>query len=150
MVELENNKTKDRESICTYIQILQDVITRMGTNSSNIKALIAVIYTIFVTVIIAVNKLKEHWWIGLIITFIGIMMDTYYLALERMYRKKYNKFLKSVNENKIEEEIIFDMNPRGTDLKFETLAEMLECCKSFSVWGFYILFIIIAIVLKVI
>lgn len=150
MVESENNKTKDRESICTYIQILQDVITRMGTNSSNIKALIAVIYTIFVTVIIAVNKLKEYCWIGLIIAFIGILMDTYYLALERMYRKKYNKFLESVNENKIEEDKIFDMNPKGTDLKFEVLAEMLECCKSFSVWGFYILFIIITIVLKVI
>ena len=149
MIEAENNKTKDREAVCTYIQILQDVITRMGTNSSNIKALIAVIYTIFVTVIITVNQLKKYWWIGLIIAFIGIMMDTSYLAFERMYRKKYNIFLKSINENRVEEEIIFDMNPKNTDLKFELFAEMLECCKSFSVWGFYILFIIITIVLKI-
>ena len=40
------------------------------------------------------------------------------------------------------------MNPKNTDLKYEVFAVMLEAVRSFSVIGFYILFIGITILLK--
>lgn len=139
---------KDRSSVVAYLEFLQNVISRMGGNSANIKALIAVVYTIFITILIAVKELKGYWWVGLIIALVGMIIDTYYLAFERMYRKRYNNFVKKLNENQIDEKEIYNMNPKNTDLKYEVFAVMLEAVRSFSVIGFYILFICITILLK--
>lgn len=139
---------KDHPSVVAYLEFLQNVISRMGGNSANIKALIAVVYTIFITILIAVKELKSYWWVGLIIALVGMIMDTYYLAFERMYRKRYNNFAKKLNENQIDEKEIYNMNPKNTDLKYEVFAVMLEAVRSFSVIGFYILFIGITILLK--
>lgn len=141
-------KLKDHESVIAYLEFLQNVISRMGGNSANIKALIAVVYTIFITILIAINELKCYWWIGFGIAVVGMIMDTYYLAFERMYRKRYNNFVKKLNDGQIDEKEIYNMNPKNTDLKYEVFAVMLEAVKSFSVIGFYILFICITILLK--
>ena len=141
-------KLKDHESVIAYLEFLQNVISRMGGNSANIKALIAVVYTIFITILIAINELKGYWWSGFVIAVVGMIMDTYYLAFERMYRKRYNNFVKKLNDGQIDEKEIYNMNPKNTDLKYEVFAVMLEAVKSFSVIGFYILFICITILLK--
>lgn len=147
-MEEDIKKLKKEESVITYLEFLQNVISRMAGNSANIKALMAVIYTIFITILVGIERYSPYWWIGLIIAFIGLIMDTYYLALERMYRKKYKNFVKRLNEGKIDVKEIYDMNPRNTDLKYEVLAYMLEAINSFSVTGFYILFFGITILLK--
>ena len=49
---------KDHSSVVAYLEFLQNVISRMGGNSANIKALIAVVYTIFITILIAI-KFKQ-------------------------------------------------------------------------------------------
>lgn len=139
---------KNHESVIAYLEFLQNVISRMGGNSANIKALIAVVYTIFITILIAIKELKGYWWVGIIIAVAGLIMDAYYLAFERMYRKKYNRFVNTLNEGKIAEKDIYNMNPKNTDLKYEVFAVMLETVKSFSVIGFYILFVGITILLK--
>ena len=139
---------KDHSSVVAYLEFLQNVISRMGGNSANIKALIAVVYTIFITILIAVKELKGYWWVGLIIALVGMIMDTYYLSFERMYRKKYNNFVKKLNDGQIDEKEIYNMNPKNTDLKYEVFAVMLDSVRSFYVIGFYILFIGITILLK--
>ena len=145
IVNLKNNS-----SVVAYLDFLQNVISRMGGNSANIKALIAVVYTIFVTILIAIKELNGYWWVGLIIAVVGMIMDTYYLAFERMYRKRYNNFIKKLNEGKLDGKEIYNMSPKNTDLKYEVFAVMLEAVKSFSVLGFYILFVGITILLKLI
>lgn len=139
---------KNQVSVVSYLESLQNVISRMGGNSANIKALIAVVYTIFITILIAIKELKIYWWIGLIIVFVGMLMDTYYLALEKMYRKKYNNFVDNLNNGQIDEKAIYNMNPKNTYLKYELFAVMVEAIKSFSIIGFYILFVGITILLK--
>ncbi len=139
---------KDHPSVVAYLEFLQNVISRMGGNSANIKALIAVVYTIFITILIAIKELKGYWWVGIIIAVVGMIMDSYYLAFERMYRKRYNNFVKKLNDGKLDENDIYNMSPKNTDLKYEVFAVMLEAVKSFSVIGFYVLFIGITILLK--
>lgn len=141
-------KLKENPAVTTYLSFLQNNITRMAGNSGNTKAVIAVIYTIFATVIITVKGALIYWWMGFIITVVGMIMDAYYLAFERMYRKKYNNFLEQLNKGKLHEKEIYNMNPKNTNLKYENVAEMLESVNSFSITGFYILFVGITIILK--
>lgn len=145
IIELKNS-----QAVCTYLGFLQSTISRMGENSLNIKALISVIYTVFVTILIAIKELNKFWWLGLVIVLLGIIMDAYYLALERMYRTKYDSFLKRLNNGDIDEQAIFNMNFKSTNLKYELFGVMLETLTSFSVIGFYILFVIVNFLLKLI
>ena len=147
-MEEDIKKLKKEESVIIYLEFLQNAISRMAGNSANIKALVAVIYTIFITILVGIEKYSPYWWIGLIIALIGLTMDTYYLAFERMYRKKYNNFVNKLNEGKMDVKEIYDMNPKNTDLKYEVVAYMLDAITSFSVTGFYILFVGITVLLK--
>lgn len=67
-----------------------------------------------------------------------------------MYRDKYNNFVNGLKGNRINAKEIFNMNPKSTKLKFEIFAVMIESFNSFSICGFYILFIVITILLKII
>ena len=149
-LEKENKLLADKNhsSVIAYLQFLQANITRMATNSSNTKAFIAVIFTILATVLTTTEAILKYWWLGIVFSILGIILDSYYLAFERMYRKKYNSFCEDINSNNLNVENIYNMNPKNTNLKFEYAAEMLDALSSFSVWGFYILFIIISILLK--
>lgn len=152
MKQLQKNisllESKDHPSIIAYLQFLQDNIARMATNSSNTKSLIAVIFTILATLLTATEMILKYWWLGIVFSLLGVILDSYYLAFERMYKKKYNSFCKDINNDNFSTEDIYNMNPKNTNLKYEHIAEMVDAVSSFSVWGFYILFIIISILLK--
>lgn len=139
---------KDKPSVICYLQILENNISRMSSLSGIIKASMCVIYTIFITILIAINKINNYWWIGIVITIICMIVDAYYLALERTYVNKYNRFLDKLNDGILDEEEIYDMKPQNTDLKCEIIAMTLSAFGSFSIYGFYILFILISVVIR--
>lgn len=139
---------KDKESVICYVQMLENNISRMSSLSGIIKASICVVYTIFITILIAINKINSYWWLGILITIICMTVDAYYLALERTYVNKYNKFLRKINDGILDEKEIYDMKPKNTDLKCEIIAMMLSAFGSFSIYGFYFLFILISIFIR--
>lgn len=141
-------KLKSEPSIVTYIQLLQSNIARMSSHSGIIKASICVVYTILITILIGINKINHFWWIAIFITLIGSIIDAYYLAMEKIYVKKYNDFIAKLNKDDVNEFEVYDMKPRNTDLKNELLAMTITSMTSFSVYGFYSLFIIISILIK--
>lgn len=141
-------KNKENPAVCTYLEFLQNAINRMSTNSGAIKALIVVVYTIFITILIAIKEFDKYWWLGLIISIISMLMDAYYLALEKMYRKKYNNVVNDLNNGKLDEKQIYNMNPKNTELEHEVIAVMIESIKSFSILPFYSLFIALTIIIK--
>lgn len=141
-------KIKDRASIIAHLNILQDIINRLANTSSNCKAFSAVIYTIMITVLISINKTVEFWWILVILTIFSAVFDAYYLALERMFRKKYKKFIESLDNGKLEEKEIFRISPKNTDLRFETFAETVDALLSFAIIGYYGVFIIMSCIIK--
>lgn len=139
---------KNEPSVINYIELLQENIARMSNHSGVIKASMCVIYTVLVTILIAVNKISDYWWLAIVITIIGAVIDSYYLAIEKIYVTKYNKFFKKLNDGIIDEKEIYDMKPRNTEIKAELLAMVLTSLTSFSVYGFYLLLIIISIFVK--
>ena len=62
--------------------------------------------------------------------------------------EKYNDFIAKLNKGDVNEFEVYDMKPRNTDLKNELLAMTITSMTSFSVYGFYSLFIIISILIK--
>ena len=139
---------KNQPSVICYIEMLQNNISRMSSQSGIIKASMCVVYTILITIILAIDKLKEYWWIVIVLTILGMLLDAYYLGMERIYVTKYNNFIKNLNEDRVNPNEIYDMKPRNTQLRSELLAEMLLALTSFSIVGFYSIFVVIALIIK--
>ena len=98
---------KNENSVVTYIEMLEANISRMSGHSGIIKASICAIYTILVTVLIGVEKISDYWWLAIVITIMGAIVDAYYLALERVFVDKYNNFILELNNGNLNESNIF-------------------------------------------
>ncbi len=143
MLELKN-----QPSVICYIEMLQNNISRMSSQSGIVKASMCVVYTILITIMLAIDKLKEYWWVIIALTILGAILDAYYLGMEKIYVSKYNEFVKKLNTEELNINDLYDMKPRNTSLKSELLAEMILSLKSFSIFGFYLIFIIISFIIK--
>lgn len=119
-------------SIQTHLGIIQNVIQRMSTNSTNCKAW-CVTLVAAVLVIIADKGKPDYAWIALLPTVVFLALDAYYLALEKGFRNSYNQFVSKLRAGSITEEDLYSVMPVGNMSELQ-----LKAAKSFSVWGFYI------------
>jgi hypothetical protein len=119
-------------SIQTHLGIIQNVIQRMATNSTNCKAW-CVTLVAAVLVIIADKGKPEYAWIALLPTVVFFALDAYYLALEKGFRNCYNQFVSKIRSDSLTEKDLYSVIPVGSISKLQ-----IEAIKSFSVWGFYV------------
>lgn len=126
------NIDPEAASIQTHLGIMQNVIQRMSSNSSNCKAW-CVSLVAAVLVIVADKGRPDYAWIALLPTVIFASLDAYYLALEKGFRNSYNQFIAKLHKNELSEDDLYSVSPIG---EMEEL--QLESYKSFSVWGFYL------------
>lgn len=97
------NKDKLKEYMLKEIDIIQDIIRRMGFNSFMIKG-----WAITLVVITLLLKGSEYQvWIAFIPLLVFWFLDAYLLWQERMYRKLYEWV---INNRLKTEEYLFDMN----------------------------------------
>ena len=121
---------KSENCVTCYVQMLQDNISRMSSLSGIIKAAMCVVYTIYITIYVTIDKFQPYWWVGIVITIIGMIIDAYYLALEKTYVIKYDSFVDKLNNGILDEKEIYDMKPKNTNIKCEMLAMTLTSLKS--------------------
>lgn len=119
-------------SIQTHLGIIQNVIQRMSTNSTNCKAW-CVTLVAAVLVIVADKGKPEYAWIALLPTVVFLALDAYYLALEKAFRNSYNQFVSKLRADTLTEQDLYSVMPIGNMSQLQ-----VEALKSFSVWGFYI------------
>lgn len=136
------NIDPESTSIQTHLGIMQDTIQRMSANSTNSKAW-CVSLVVAILVIVADKSKPEFAWIALLPTFVFAALDAYYLALEKAFRNSYNEFIVKVHSKQLTEKDLFSVNPVGNMSKLQFDAFM-----SFSVWGFYLSFLLLIVFTK--
>jgi len=90
-----------------YLEFIQNIITRMNSNSFYIKNWSITIISAFIA-IFASTKDNSFILFSMIPTIVFWLLDSYYLNLERKYRKLYNE-ITGVNEGK-SNRTVFDMS----------------------------------------
>lgn len=140
---MEEKKTDiNSQAVQSHLSITQSVIQRMATNSSSCKAwCITVVSAILV--IVADKGNSQYAYIAIIPNILFLVLDTYYLALEKMFRNSYNDFIKKLHENKIEPYDLFAVIPKGNWIK-----TFFKSIISFSVWPFYLTLLIMILLAK--
>jgi len=141
---MEENKKSDinSQAVQSHLSITQSVIQRMSTNSSSCKAwCITVVSAILV--IVADKGNSQYAYIAIIPNILFLVLDTYYLALEKMFRNSYNDFINKLHNNKIDSADLFAVVPKGS--LFRTFFKSIL---SFSIWPFYLTLLIMILLAK--
>lgn len=141
--ELCSNQVEcESTAVHSYLSILQGVISRMATNSASCKSWCITLVSAIIVVLI--NKDQSLFiLIALLPTILFFFLDSYYLAAERGFRDRYNKFIKKLNSGKADKSDLFIILP-GKNIGFST---MLYSFKSISIWPFYLFITVMVIVI---
>lgn len=120
-----SNKEINDNLYLEYFKIIQNTITRMAQNSFLIKAWsITIIAGISVLTFSFINSLIFAVLIGVIIVF--WIMDSYYLRLEKLYRKLYEKVVNIFNTPSMKTQIrLFDMKYESFTNQVHTIPRIM-------------------------
>ncbi len=133
---------EDSPSVQAHLNILQSVIQRMASNSASSKARCITLVSA-ILVIVAGQGNSQYALIALIPTVLFLVLDTYYLALERAFIESYNSFVRKLHERQVESSDLYAVKPTGNLIRMTFKATW-----SFSVWPFYLTLVVMILVVK--
>ena len=130
---MPGNQTPNEESpaVHAHLTILQSVIQRMAENSRSCKVW-CVTLVAATLVLVARTGEPQHALIALVPTLLFLVLDAYYLALERAFRSSYDSFVGELHGGKLASSRVFRVTPTGMGLGL-----VGRCLGSVSIWLFY-------------
>lgn len=127
----------------SHLSIMQDVINRMASNSTGCKTWCITLVSA-ILIVIADKSKPQYTWIALIPSLLFLILDAYYLGLEKGFRNSYNTFIDKLHNDTITKEDMYAMQSKSNMFQL-----FLKAVISFSVWPFYLTLIaMIALVEK--
>lgn len=128
--------TFESPSVQSYLTILQTVINRMASNSSSCKTWCITLVSA-ILVIIANKEKPKYVMIAIVPIILFLLLDSYYLGLEKQFRTLYNEFIKKLHSNTATLEDVFILTTSGGVGK--TIGSTFGALFSISIWPFYLL-----------
>ncbi|MEJ1250634.1 hypothetical protein [Denitratimonas tolerans] len=139
-----NASQPSESAIQAHLGMLQNVVQRMASNSASCKTwCITIVSAIIVAVADKPNE--KLLWIAAIPIPAFLLLDAYYLGLERGFRDSYNAFVSRYCSGTLRSQDVFCISP-SKDVNWLRL----EAFTSFSILGFYLPLAAIVAVVKAI
>jgi len=110
----------------------------MAANSASCKTWCITIVSA-ILVVVADKANPSYVWIAIIPTVLFFGLDSYYLALERLFRDQYNGFIRKLHLNSASIDDVFIVDPGVGPLK--VFGAVLCAAASVSVLPFYLVLI---------
>ena len=121
----------ESSAVQKHLDIIQGAISRMAENSRHCKVW-CVTLVAATLVLVARTGEPQHALIALGPTLLFLVLDAYYLALERAFRNSYSTFVSKLHEGELSQSSIFRVAPAGMGLVL-----VARCFGSVSIWLFY-------------
>ena len=103
----------DSSAVQKHLEVNQSVITRMAENSRSCKVWCVTLVSA-VLVLVARTGKADHALIALAPTVLFYILDAYYLALERGFRRSYGSFVRKIHEGQVATSDLFTVAPTGS------------------------------------
>ena len=129
----------DSPAVQKHLEITQNVITRMAENSRSCKVWCVTLVSA-VLVLVAQTEKPEYSLIALIPAVLFLILDTYYLALERGFRESYNAFVRKLNGDEPMLSDLYKVAPSGSVPRY-----FAASLKSFAIWTFYLTLVVMVL-----
>ncbi len=133
---------EESSSVQSHLNIIQSIIQRMASNSSSSKAWCITLVSA-ILVIIADKEKPQYALIAFIPTILFLILDTYYLSLEKGFRNSYNLFIDKLHKDKLITDDLFAVLPTGNQIKL-----FFKSLISFSIWPFYLMISLMIFLVK--
>ena len=121
----------ESSAVQAHLTILQGVIQRMAENSRSCKVWCVTLVSA-ILVLVARTGEPRHALLALAPVALFLLLDAYYLALERAFRKSYDAFVAKLHKGGLEPDDLYAVKPIGMGARL-----VGACVWSFSVWLFY-------------
>lgn len=128
----ERTYREESPAVQAHFGIAQSVIQRMAANSASCKAW-CITLVAAILVIVADKGQPAYALIAAVPTLLFLVLDTYYLALEKCFRDSYNEFIDKVHEGRVVAADLYAITPKGSLPR-----SFARSLRSFSIWPFYI------------
>lgn len=123
--------TPESAAVQHHLTMMQGIITRMAENSRSCK-LWCVTLVAAVLVLVARTEQPHYALLALLPAGMFLILDTYYLALERAFRLSYNAFVRKLHQGELQSAELYRIAPTGSIPRL-----FFACLKSFAIWPFY-------------
>ena len=128
-----------------HLEFIQDIVTRMGANSFQIKGWSITIFSALLALFAGSQSCEKHWFLyaAAIQSTIFWFLDTYYLWQERKFRGVYNDVAGLIAPDKMLQVRLFEMpvqKYKGGKYSYWNVF------RSITIWLLYVPMIIIAII----
>lgn len=123
---------ENSQAVQAHLEITQSAIQRMAENSASCKTWCITLASAILVVIADKGK-PQYALIAIIPTALFLILDSYYLMLEKMFRESYNTFINKLHNDKITETDLYSITPSGSRIK-----AFFASLFSFSVLPFYL------------
>ena len=132
--------TVDPSGIHTHLTILQGIISRMASNIQSCKTwCITIVAAVF---ILAVNtSIDGMALIALLPILLLGWLDTYYLGLERAFRRSYEDFVAAHHRGDDLAAMLYVLAPTKSQI-----SSFRGCLRSLSIWPFYSALLVVTVV----
>jgi len=117
----------------------------MASNSASCKTWCITLVSAML-VIIANNEKPDYVIITLVPIVLFLLLDSYYLGLEKQFRSMHSNFIKKLHSNVVTIDDIFNLTPEGGILK--TAGATFGALASLSIWPFYLLLGLMLLIIK--
>jgi hypothetical protein len=137
-----NEFKENSQAVQAHLTITQAIIQRMAANSTSCKAWCITLVSA-ILVIVADKGKPRYALIAIIPTILFLTLDSYYLALEKMFRKSYDLFIDKLHKGKIVASDLYAVTPTGSLIK-----NMISSIRSFSILPFYLMLLAMILIAK--
>lgn len=132
-----SNEEKWPDMRMKHLEMLQNVISRMASNSASMKNYTMSISAAIIALSAAIKK-PEILYYSIPLIAIFCILDAQYLRLERAFRDQYN----SIRKEGFDKEPDFSISP-----SWKVVNELWPIVRSWSVWLFYVPIIVVFIII---
>lgn len=127
----------NEEDVRQHLNMQQDIINRMASNSSNCKTWLVTIVAALTALQISQAAVHNYGIVMVIVTIMFWYLDAYYLMLERIHRDQEELFVAAVKKKDCEDvkKLLYSFSTKNATCKF---AQVLDAMFSGSCAPFYI------------
>lgn len=131
----ESALSAESSAVQAHLGMMQGVIERMASNSRSCKVW-CVTLVAAVLVLIARTGEPQHALLAVVPTTLFLLLDMYYLALERAFSASYHNFVEELNHQGAAPQNLYAISPAGS-----VPGRFLSSLSSFSIWPFYVVMV---------
>ena len=129
-------------AVRAHLTILQGIIQRMADNSRACKTWCITLVSA-VLILVARQGASDLLLLAGVPLLLFLLLDTYYLALERRFRRSYAAFVAKVHAGAVGVGDLYAVRPSGS-----LVGEWAKCLLSVAIWPFYVLLIVLILLAR--